>query len=300
MAPFCLTTFQRSHPVKIITRTGYGSLLQTDLLLGKPITYLPNSTLNEALQIAAGTLPEAGRTPTLNAYVIGRGGHRNELGADGFPLTSPIQHRPTDANCYIGMPFLIRPMTQDLSQAERNRYGLRVVMPIKGQNRITYWAKRIDLTGVTPKIYYNKVLDGSVTRTEFFPDNSNLHPIAPAMPPVGTVTTSGDYLTTEAILSLDLNANDVAELINVAKIMHDDERYAIISEIGLVTSSLRLMSGQGAGNTEIQYTEMVQAQVACFMTGYYPVGFTNLGFNMKVALGATEPMFRPSPVVSGG
>lgn len=286
--------------MKIITRTGYGSKLQTELLLGKPTTFLANSTLNEAFNIQAGTLPESGRTPTLNSYMVGRGGHRNETGADGFPLTSPIQHRPTDANLYKPMPFVLRELTQDLTQAERRKYGLRTVEQYQGKNYFAYWAKRLDLTGVTPTIYYNRVVDGNVTRSLFQPDNTNLHPIPPALPPAGTITTDGDYLTTEAILSLDLNAQDVAELVNVALIQFNDERYAVVSEIALVTASVKLVTGRGPGTSEIQYEELVQASVATFMTGHYPVGFTNLGFNMKVALGATEPMFRPSLVTTGG
>ncbi len=286
--------------MKIITRTGYGSKLQTELLLGLPTKFLESSTLNEAFQVQPGVLPESGIPVSLSFFCIGNGGHRNETGADGFPLTSPIQHRPTDAGQFKPLPFVVRELTADLDQATRAKYCLRTIRQYNGRNYVVYWGKRFSKDGVVPTIYYNKVIDGVVTPSVFQPDNTNLHPPQPVLPNTGTTVTDADYLSVNAILGLDLNANDVAEILNACRIIYNDERYAVISEIALGAGAKKLVEGPGPGASKIQYEEYVQSSVVTHMTGHYPVGFTNLGFNLKVNLGATEPMFAPSPITSGG
>lgn len=285
--------------MKIITRTGFGCLRQTELLIGKPYKALPNSTLNEKFEVQANVLPEAGKIPYLGYYCIGQGGHRNEVGADGFPLTSPIDHRPTDAGLFRYLPFVLRELTNDLDSAARSRYAMRKIIQVDGRNYVAYYLKKIPMDSVNPDIYYNRVVDGQVTTTPFRPDNSNLNPPPPEIPNTGTVTTSADYLSVSAILPMDFTANDVAELVNAVRILYKDERYAVISEIGMVTAATKLVTGPGPGNTTIQYEEAVAAQIAAHMTGHYPVGFTNMGFSLKVNLGATEPMFKPSAVTTG-
>lgn len=277
--------------MKIIVRTAIGSLLQTTKLMGLPFQLVPNTTLNEKFAIQAGVAPDASMPPSMRYFCIGNGGHRNMTGTDGRPYTSPIQHSPKDFALYNHLPFLLRTPTDDLTVTERQNYALRKQIVVDGSNYIAYYLKRLVMTGISPQMTQSKVVDGDSTTTPFVPDSSNLNPVAPVIPPVGVTSTDGDYVSVSAVLSLNFSANDVAELINVANILYGNELMAVISEIGLVSGSDKVVTGSGSGGSSFNYNECVAAQIATLITGYYAMSFTNKGFDFGVEVGATEPLF---------
>ncbi len=276
--------------MRIITRTIYGSRLQTALLLGLPYTAVPNTTLNEKFAVQSGVAPNNNAVPRVCYFGIGNGGHRNLAGADGIPYTSPIQHDPGDAALYRHLPFLLRDPNNDLDATQRLKYGMRKQIVVGGLNYIAYYLKRLELNNVEPVMMHNTVQEGTTTSVPFVPTSANLNPVPPAIPPTGVVTTNGDYLSTSAVLRLDFSAQDVAELVNVAKLMYDNELLAVISEICLVAAVPQIVTAQGPGNTQFNYTEAIAAQITTHITSHYSVGSTNQGFDFGLELGATEPL----------
>lgn len=289
--------------MKNITRTIYGSQLQEQLLLGLPFSLVPNTTLNEKFGVQSGVAPStaAGEVPTLKYFCIGNGGHQNLIGADGIPYTSPVQHSPGDAALYRHLPFILRDPANDLDVTTRQKYAMRQAVVYNGVNYIAYWLKRLDYTNVVPQMLQNHVADGVTTTTPYVPTGANLNPTAPAIPATGggVVTTTGDYLSTSAVLRLDFSASDVAELVNCANIIYNNELMAVISEIGLVSGVDRVVTGIGAGGAQFNYLEAIAAQIATHMTGYYPVSYTNQGFDFGLELGSTEPLIGLSDVTTG-
>lgn len=274
-----------------ITRTIYGSKLQTELLLGLPYEHIANTTLNEKFDIQSGVLPNAGQMPKIGWFVIGNGGHRNQTGADGFPYSSPIQHDPADAALYNHLPFLLRLPSEDLTVLERERYGLRKQIVVNGQNYIAYYAKVLTMEDTQIQMLHNTVTDGVVSQTPFIPTGANLNPTPAPIPATGVVTTNGDYLSASAYLNLSLSREDISELVEVARIMYDNENYAVISEIGLVAGVPRIVNVPGPGGSgNISYQEAICAQITSHMTAYYSVGYTNEGFEFALELGATEAL----------
>lgn len=288
--------------MKNITRTIYGSMLQEQLLFGLPFTLVPNTTLNEKFTTQAGVLPNTGDRPRVGYYCIGNGGHQNLVGANGRPYSSPIQHSPGDAALYSHMPFLIRDPSNDLDVTTRQKYALRqLIQSPGGTNYIAYWLKRMDMTNVAPKMMQNHVVDGNTISDPFIPTGANLNPTPPPIPPTGggVVTTTGDYLSTSAVVGLDFSAQDVAELVNVAKILYNNELLAVISEIGLVSAADKIVTGTGAGNQQFNYLEAVCAQICTHIGGYWPVSYMNQGFDFGLEVGSTEPLFGLSDVSTG-
>lgn len=283
---------------RIITRTLWGADLQERLLLGIPYQLTPFTTLNEKFNVQAGVMPNTGETPRLQYFCIGNGGHANITGTDGKPLTAPIQHSPGDAALYAHMPFLIRDPANDLDVTTRQNYGLRkLVVGPDGNNWIAYYLKRLNLNGVVPALNQNHVDNGVTTTTPYVPTSANLNPQAPDISSTGVVTTSGDYLSTSAILNLNFDANDVAEYTNVAKTWYGSDLYAVISEIGLVSGSDKIVTSDTT--PQFNYNEVVCAQIDTFITAYYPMGFSNQGFDFGIELGATEPLIGATNVTSG-
>jgi hypothetical protein len=274
--------------MRIVTRTLQGSACQTALLLGLPYALAENSTLNEKFNIESdATLNNV--VPWVQYFCIGDHGHRVITGADGIPYTSPINHRASDAALFNHLPFLLREADDDLTIDQRAPYALRKTILVNNVSYIAYYLKRIDVSRVAIELQHTSVVDGVATRTPFEYNNSNLNPTHPELPNTGVITTDGNYLTSSAIITVFLDEKDVEELVNVALILYGTEQRALISEIGLCSGIDRVVTVQGPTGP-FNYREAIGVQIATHITGYYPVGYTNKGFELQIEAGATEPL----------
>lgn len=274
--------------MRIITRTVWGASLQTSLLLGLPYTPETNSTLNEKFDIEGGRDLE-GVIPHVRYLCIGNNGHRIITGSDGIPYTSPINHRASDAALFNHIPFVLREIANDLSIERREKYALRKRIMVDGEEYYAYYLKRMDVSRVATELIHTQVLDGNSTHSPFVPGTDNLNPEHPELPNTGVISTDGNYLTSSAIIPVLFDENDVAELVNVSRILYGNEQRAVISEIGLCSGVDKVIVGHIPGGT-INYREAIGVQIATHITGYYPVGYTNRGFELQIEAGATEPL----------
>lgn len=277
--------------MRTITRTIYGARLQSLQYYGLPYTHVDHTTLNEKFDIFPDQRPEPGEMPRNRYFCIGNRGHRLAVGADGLPLTDELQHQPHDGSLYNHLPFLLRRANEDLSPSDRAKYCLRKAVTYNGVNYIAYYGKRLDLTDITPQMLNNVVNSGITTTTPFIPSSSNLNPTVPSIPPTGSVVTSGNYQSVSTIINLDLNAQDIAELLEVAAIIYGDERNAIISEIGLVAGVDKILTAPGG----INYNEVVEAQITTYITDYHALRYSNNGLKLTLDVGAVEPLLVVSP-----
>jgi hypothetical protein len=288
--------------MKILTRTCYGALLQACQLLDVPFVLVPNTTLNEKFQVQAGVAPSTGEMPALNYYCIGNGGHANLTGADGFPYTTPLQHLATDAALYKPLPFIMRPLGQDLDPTTMQQYALRTIITApSGTQYIAYYAKRLNIasSGVEPSMTLNTTTNGVTSTQPFVPTSNNLNPTPPPVSSSGVVTTNGSYITSSAIIDINFDANDVAELINCCQILFNNELYAVISEIGLCSGVDQLVTVPANGaQPALTYNEAIAVQIMTHVTSYYSVGSSNQGVEIDVQIGATEPLYGATNVTT--
>lgn len=279
--------------MKLITRTAYGGYLQTTQLTGRPFALVPSTTLNEKLGIQSGIIPAAGTMPFLNYFVIGNGGHKFTVGANGIGKPEPVQHRATDAALYSQIPFVLREPANDLTQAQMAAYRLRVPLVINGVNYIAYYGKVFDYTGVAAAMQLTTVNpDGSTTVTPFVPDSTNLNPTPPDLSSTGVNVVTGQYVTSSSKLPLNLTANDQQELLNVANIMFGDPELAIISEIGLCSGVDKTVAGGGSGQPTFNYTEAIAVQIVSFFNSFYAMEYADDGIQVLLDVGATEPLLK--------
>lgn len=276
--------------MRTITRTIYGSALQTAMLLKLPYTVVPNTTLNEKFGILANQVPEPGKLPSLAYFCIGNGGHRSVTGADGIPYTMPIKHRASDAALFNHLPFVLREVNDDLPPEQRQKYALRREEQHGGRRYYAYYLKRLDLSGVVNEMKHTTVIDGVSQTLPFIPTSANLNPTPPEISPTGINPTEGDYLTTTAVVEIRFTANDVAELVRVAEILYGNELMAVISEIGLCSGLDKVITAQGPGNTTFNFNEAIAVQITNHITSYYSMAYTNNGFDFQIEMGATEPL----------
>lgn len=275
-----------------ITRTVFGSYLQTCMLMGLPFSVMPNTTLNEKFGIQAGVLPDITVIPNMRYYAIGNKGHQLSVGANGLTKSDPVQHRATDAACYNHLPFVLRTMDNDLAPADRANYGLRRQEVHGGLQYIAYYLKRIDLSTSVPGMERVSVADGVSTTSAFVADTSNLNPTPPDLSSSGVNVVTGDYVAASSKLPLVLSADDTAELLDVARILYDDENYAIISEIALVSGVDKVVPSPALGGTTINFNEVIAAQVVTHINTLFAVKYNNDGNQLLLDVGATEPLLK--------
>lgn len=273
------------------TRTIYSAYLQTCMLLGRPVTILPGSTLNEKLGIQSNVMISADQVPRMRYAAIGNGGHRMVMGANGISRPEPIQHRSTDASLYNQLPFILRTVNNDLGPVEREKYALRRLEEHNGTSYVAYYLKRLDYLNVTAQMDYKTVTDGVTTTTPFVPNNSNLNPIPPDLANTGVNVTTGDYVSATAKVPFTLDVDEVEEVLNVSNIIYNDSGYAIISEIALCSGVDKIVSSSQGAGVGFNVNEVIGAQVVSFINGFFAMNFSNAGLNVIFDLGATEPMW---------
>ena len=274
-----------------VTRTVYGATVQSALLLGLPQTFPQFTTLNEHLSIQKDTLPAVSDRPSLGYYVWGNRGHSMIVGTDGIALNEVVQHRATDAGLFGQLPFVLRETNQDLTAVDRAKYVLRRQEERAGVLYYAYYGRRLDKTNLAVGMYYTEVQDGVSTVTNFVPTQANLTPSPQQVSNTATNLINADYVSARARMQIAMTEQDVAEMLNVAKVIYDDERYAIVSELGLCTGVDKMINAPAYGGGSFQFNEVIGCQIASHVAVYNPLLQTNTGVSIEMDVGVNEPLY---------
>lgn len=275
--------------MRSIVNTLWATQIQTAAHLKQKLTIPKHTTLNEKFSIQANATLTANEMPSLLCYTIGDGGHKAVTGVNGRPLITPVDHQADHAALYNHLPFVLRSLDNDLTPDERKKYALRKEVEIEGRYYYGYYGRRLNLADVSIVLKRSKKIDGEVVSNVYVPNSSNLSPVPPDMDSTGVVTTSGEYLSSSATVTIKFDQNDVNEFINVARIVYNDDIYAVISEIALCTGVDRVVAGSST-NGQINYNEIVGCQVSAFVPVHYEMVYHSEGFDFKTEIGAVEPM----------
>lgn len=133
------------------------------------------------------------------------------------------------------------------------------------------------------------VTDGVVTSTPFIPSVANLNPTPPAINSSGVLTPTGDYVAATGKVPFILDANDIAELLNVCNIIYGDPNYAIVSEIALCTGVDKTVTGDFNGVSS-SYVDAIGMQVANFTNAMLAANFNSDGYELLIDIGSLEPL----------
>lgn len=270
--------------------TIYGAYLQACLFFNTPFEMFPNTTLNEKLGVLAGTAPYPNERPTVRYVAIGNAGHKNVTGASGRHYTTGQQHDARDAALFNMIPFVARPVNNDLSQAEREKYGLRTVRAVNGINYVFYWLKRLPSEDVRPAMTINTKVGGVIQSRPFVPTSDNLNPTPIELSSGEVLTASGEYAAVSAVIEFLLTAVEIEQIIEACRILYDNEHEAIISEIATVAGVDRITQGSASGNNTIEYKEVICAQVVGILNTYHSLPNANAMIKETMTLGTSDPM----------
>ncbi len=272
--------------MELITRTVYGSRLQTMQYSQLPFSTEQNTTLNEKFSIYAGVNPEVGVYPAAKFYAIGNGGHKLAVGTGGIGLVENQQHLATDAALYNHLPFVLRATNNDINNTLQQKYALRKTITVNAQNYYAYYLKRIPTDEAAVTTVIQTVSNGVTTTSAFVPSAGNLAPEPPTLSPENVNILSGQYANVSATLPIVLTADECTELLNAAEILYGDPKYAIISEIALVAGVDYPIT---LPNTNTM-NEAIATQVTSFINTMHVIQFTPTGINGSFDVGTNEPL----------
>jgi hypothetical protein len=277
-----------------IRRTPYGAAVQTAQLLKIPVpsSFMRASSLNTRLAIQAAANFLQDEQPAMRYFVMGIGAHAYTVGQDNIALPSTRNHAATDAGLYKMIPMVVRQVGDDLDEVYRARYGLRRIENIGGVNHIVYYARRFDPTAAVMKFYLQTITNGRVTeQTEFTPTSADREPTPPLVDNQVANPLSAQVVRVSCPVTLSLDAFDVAEILNASMILHGNEDYTHVSEIGLVTGVDRVLnSDNGTGGT-ISFKEIVGAQIHSHVPAQLALKERRPGLDLTYDVGVTEALF---------
>lgn len=271
-----------------VCRSAIAGLIQTSQYLGKPVAALPNSTLNQKLNINADQDITSADMPTVKYIAIGIGGHGFELSGSNV-LWKEHQHQPDHAGLYKQIPFVLRTLDNDLTATERANFRLRRIEEHDGISYVAYYLYVLDTSNSDVILERRTVVDGTTTAVAYTPKLSDLSPTYVDLSTGSSVTTSGDYVASSCKVPFELTPAMVQDIINVCEIIYNDARVALLSEMATVSGVDATVSGLFNGVTK-QYTDVLRAQITSFISCGYILDYMNDGITLRVDIGNVEPL----------
>lgn len=268
-----------------LTRTLYGSSLQTTQFAQLPFDMKANTTLNEKFGIQSGVAPAAGQMPKVGFYCIGNGGHAYQTGAGGIPILTVVPHVATDAALYQHLPFVLRAIGSDLTPTQQQAYALRKIITVNSLQYIAYYLKRLPTNAAVVELQIETITNGVPTITEFVPSSANLNPTPPNLGG-GSNPLLSQFALCSSLLPMILTADECQELLNAATILYGDPNYAIISEMGICSGVDKTVTIEGGAT----FNEAIAVQICSHLATFHAITYTATGVNSNLNLGTNDPL----------
>lgn len=272
-----------------VVRTAAASILQTCQYLGLPLRTYSNFSLNQKLGILPDEVPTTNEKSAVKYLAIGNGGHDMVIGGNGKVKWRAVHHTPRHSAMYNQLPFVLRPIANDLPLMERAKYRLRRVETHGGESYIAYYLRVLDLTGVEAGMEFRTVNNGVTTSTPYNPTLEDLNPVPPVLVGGQSVTTTGDYIASSAKIPYLMTPEEVTEFVNACTIIEGEEGYAVISEMATVAGVDRSVTQTIAGQPQT-YLEAIYAQITSFISTAYVMEHQTDGIRLTLDVGNVEPL----------
>lgn len=272
-----------------VTRTIYGAFVQACQFNGAPFTALPNTTLNQKFNVLPDQHTSGNIVPDLKYFGIGIGGITMELGVGGTYIPTPIIFAPDQASLYKPIPFLIRPLNQDVAANVRANYRMRAIVTYNNIQYVAYYLKLLPSSTASPQIQLMNVNNGVQNSYPYTPSVDVLNPTPPTVNAQTQNVTVANYLSVSNQLALALTADDIVEIQNACSIIYGDPNYAVISELALCTgvdyAATATINGVSTG-----YDEAIDVQVSSYIQDMFALQFSNSEIDLVLDIGSTEPL----------
>lgn len=284
-------------PTQTTTNTGWGNTIMKCCATRQPFTLPKYTTLNERYNILADESigPKNGKDFELKYFGVGiRGANCNGTDSMGVSRMKVNQHQPIDMNLFTAIPFICRPIDNDLDNVNRAKYRMRVVATgYDGNTYVFYYLKLINFDNYNPQV--NKITrdeNGNELPVPLVPSRDDLFNPQPVdFTSVGSVPVSNTYINSSAILGCTLYEGDLQEMANACRVLYNDASYAAINETMIAWGIDTVTDGSSGGGAVVRYNEVLSAVAAHFITERDARNaLNNTQLNMDYDHGASEPM----------
>lgn len=265
-------------------KTIWGAIVEASRRPGSTFTLLDYSTLNEHFQIEHGTAFPADKKPEIKYLVIGRGGHTNVPGNNG--LTDLNEHRIDNACLMEHLPLRAVPASADLPADERDKYRLRKLRTLAGNQWFLYYGMVIKDISTDIDVKIGTKTDGGITYSDFESKPEQLNP-KPVTITEGVRNRSTDkQISVKSPFPIKLTAADIGYIVEAVNLIHGDLRYAQISEMGIVSGFDKVVTSNEGGSS-VSYTEVIAAQVYNYLGVDIKLPYASSGITMNFRIGTT-------------
>lgn len=299
--------------MRSIVRLGVGSEFQLAKAIGAPIIPKANTTLNEAVN-NKDVVPFQPAIPTagmefaddynyqldsngvkIQYLAIGVGGHFGVTNAThGIPTTQTKPHLARHTGLYRQIPFVCKPLDDDLSLDDRAKYRLRKVVEINGVKYAAYFLRYIDLSASSiVQLIVKK--DKGVKQSQ--PYNPTINDLVPKDPTISG-TNDGTYLQTYIQTDITFNSVEAAWLREVAALWFGDENAAIVSEIAIchgvdkpITKRYPATGNQTPQQVNSSLKEAQAVQITIVESTHFAMTFTNGSVSEKIYVGTEDALY---------
>lgn len=275
--------------MKKSVRTIYGALLDTAKRFNEPLPILPNSTLNQKFGVSELETIRIDEFPHTQYFAIGLKGTDIKMDTDGLYVTKYREYNPRWASLLGHVPFVMRPVGNDLTAQERLNYRMRRIEEHNGQQYVAYYLRKLDASQGSVGVEHRKLIDNNIVPSAWEPTLADLNPTPITANPNQVIRTGDDYLSAVRRFELNFTPNDIQEIMDAVNIIYGDPDKANLTEFALVSGVDR--SVQGSFNGTLQnYTEAIYAQVTDFVKSTISCPNALLGTKIFLDAGSNEPL----------
>lgn len=273
------------------TRTIWSAAIAVAQYRNEPWAPLKNTTLNENFKVFENEQPLPGQYPHVGYLAYGCKGTKSMNLPDGRTKISHEIRSPKFAGLFGPMPWVVRPVENDISPDMRKNYRMRtIITDNKGKRYVAYYLRVIDISANgTPIIEERHVENGIITSTVFEPNPADLAPTPLTVSGVNKNDPNGDCLIVSSKVKVELTQTELGEILNAYEVIYGSSEGASISELAICTAIDRQVTGSVNG-VNSNYTEAVCAQIASFVDFFEDVNESSTGIEFTIDVGSSELM----------
>lgn len=261
------------------TYTALDEYYQLCRRMGLNPDYIPNSTMNDALNILPGDPGVPLTSGTATYLAIGDGGHSGEDSGSAMGITFKDR-----SGRYLGLynmiPWVLRDVDDDLTDTEMANYRMRRLENHDGVSKYAYYLKKITLIDTMPRMVVESLVNGVTETNDWTPAIGDaIH----GELPTGSAASS-QRLLTDLEIDITLTAEEADDVQNVTQVLYGSTNTSIISEYGLFTGIDVPNTGTSNG-VAMTYTEVVNAYLTMSLTPSRILDFQAGALQDKLLLG---------------
>jgi len=282
---------------KMNTVTVNAMRLASALIMGADVKYPQKSTINEALNFMTSQQPAGTDRPHLQYMCIGNKGH-TAVETDGIYDFIPYGKKASYSGLFNFMPFVLRTLDNDLTDAQRENYAGRIIKEYNGRQYVGYWVRKLDTRAVeTTDLDIYRDEDGNEQIVPFVYTDNELFPTPGVLPDYdydndGTVELpSGRLVESGADLQISWTDFDVQEYMNVCEIIRGTSSSSVVSEIALCSGIPAAATAESSTGSKFSYEEAIGLQALYFIDLFVNLAITNDDLALNIRIGQTVPFW---------